>query len=302
MNVFFRNVIYKGMFLLGVFCAVGTVVKMLIEFDIVDVLILLFSLGLPVWAYYKQKKENEEEKKLIMKRAAEEYRREKEKKELLERKAADAEIEKAAGRYDEVDYEKNFRELEFDEEDEFKEMFGFLSIRVKNVLRFFISGNLYDKVMCLFIILAVFMLYEPYSLYNMSSLAFMFLDVAYIIVAIAWCGGEFWLPMAVPAIIVKFIMSGYIAAAMVLVSLIAFSMAMIKKRMLSNSPVHDDNLEGYVAVAPEISKLSPEELLLSRYHNEAYDDITMSYTAATAAENERLGLDTILTEEDFKEL
>jgi len=274
-NEFFKNVIYKAVFVLGVIYAVFTVVKILLDFGNFDILILYVSLIMIGGPVYFQKKANVKETRQNLKRAADEIKTERERAELLKRKSKDAEIDTAADRYDEIDSEAALTEIEVAEEDDFKAMFGFLSVKLKNVFGYFCDGGLYDKFMCAAIILAVFAIFEPYSLYSRGGIPFFLFELAYLLLAIVWCGGEFWLPVGVPLMALKAYFQPIALVITVTVSIIAALLVLCKMRVLSTAPPKPVNAE---------TPKSPKKptTLQSRFGEEEYDASLMMYSEAFA--------------------
>jgi|GEM_PF-5384765 len=301
-----KDVKWRAMFTLGVIYAVFTVVKIFAAFDYLDPLLLFLSIMLIVGAVYFQKKDDEKENRLKLKKAAEEYRRELEKKELLEKKAQDAEIGKAVNRFDDIGL---FEKAPLPEtEDEFAEMFGFLSVKIPRVFRYFIDGGIYDKLMCVAILTAVFMIFEPFTVYALGGAegTLALFIVPYLLVTIVWAGLEFWFPVGALIFTVKavFPLDLRITMFTAVISLAAALMVLIKKNALKNAKPEPaggdiDDEEGFVTVTPDIPVLSEGEILLSRFPTDSYGELTMAYSTAIESEND--GLETLLSgESDFE--
>jgi len=298
---FFKNILYKAMFVLGVIYVAGTVVKMALAPGVFDVLILFFSLLLIGGTVYFQKRENVNEVRRNLKKAADDIKAERERAELLARKRKDAEIDKAADRYDdfesEAEAEKALKQAVFSAEDEFKAMFGFWSVKLKNVIGYFRWGNLYDKIMCAAIILAVFLVFEPYSLYTSEGIPFFLLEVAFVAFTIVGCGFEFWLIPGVPILIIKFVFAVAVYDNLIIITvtavavLVAAALVFMKWRFRENGEDAENSPPEPVKASVETPTPDKSATLQSRFGEEEYADSLMIYSKATFEENDTVSLD-----------
>lgn len=181
-------------------------------------------------------------------------------------------------------------------EDELKEIFGFLSVRVKRLFGYLRGGNLFDKFMCFLIGLALFLAVEPFSLVAAAlmgsgffALGICFFTTAYIILVVLWMDWEFWFPLVAPTWICKFFILPYEPLAALIFGVIGFLMFRSKKFEVSQNKINFENnfsQNSNMQKANPLTGGSAQPDLSARFKEEDYAD--MMYNSALVTDSEPL--------------